>query len=228
MDLQDYLKDLLTIECDIQSKLNELKLIKTSYSLEFKSNEIKTLFKDYKLKLNEINDLCNLNLSSSSNNSKIEVYLNELKIQTEHLHKLEARFRNEYYVIQKKIANYEREQLFDDSTNGSTGDGPRERKINNDIVFKQTKLLTSNLIDLNRTMKSSLEHSNITLSKLQTSSNNIKQTQDEFSQMSLNINDSKRLLTKYDRREFTNKLLFIFSLFLFFSVVFYIVWKRLF
>jgi protein transport protein SEC20 len=225
MDLQDYLKDLLLIDCEIQNKLQQLSVIKSYNSLDQRSNEIKTLLKDYKQKLNDIKDVCSVVQSRHSN--KTEIYLNELKIQTDHFNKIEIKFRNEYYLAQKKLENSERDSLL--NLDKSSGDSNQQRKnIDKEILYSQSKALNDGLLESSQTIKSSLEQSNLALNKLLTSSDSIKQTSDEYSKMSMNINDSKRLLTKYDRREFTNKLLFLFSLCLFFSVVLYIIWKRLF
>jgi protein transport protein SEC20 len=226
MDLQDYLKDLLTIDCDIQTKLQQLSSIKSYNSLEQKSNEIKTLLKDYKQKLNEIKDVCSLIQSRNSN--KLDLYLNELKIQTDHFNKLEIKFRNEYYASQKRLETFERDSLLSTTNDNSGGDARQRKNIDKEILYSKSKTLNENLGESSRTIKSSLEQSNLALHKLQTSSDSLKQTHNEFDQMSSNISDSKRLLIKFERREFTNKLLFMFSLCLFFSVVLYILWKRLF
>ena len=226
MDLQDYLKDLLTIDCEINSNLQQLSAIKSYSTLNQKSNEIKSLLKDYKQKLNEIKDVCSLIQSRNSN--KIDIYLNELKIQTDHFNKIEIKFRNEYYLAEKRLEKSEREALFFSNDSNSAGDTTQRKNIDKEMVYSQSKALNESLLESSKTIKESLEQSNLALIKLQSSSDGIKQTSDEFNKMSLNINDSKRILTKFDRREFTNKLLFIFSLCLFFSVVFYIIWKRLF
>lgn len=63
---------------------------------------------------------------------------------------------------------------------------------------------------------------------LDESSKVIQNAQQEFNMMRVVIIDGKRLLTRLGRREFTDKLLIILCLCFFFSVVFYIVWKRLF
>ena len=226
MDLQDYLKDLLLIDCEIQAKIQLLSIIKSYNTLDQRSSEIKALLKDYKQKLNDIKDVCSVVQSRNSN--KTEIYLNELKIQTDHFNKIEIKFRNEYYLAQKKLENSERDSLLHSSSE-SGGDNIQQRKnIDKEILYNQSKVFNENLLESSQTIKSSLEQSNLALNKLQSSSDSIKQTSDDYNKMSLNINDSKRLLTKYDRREFTNKLLFVFSLCLFFSVVLYIIWKRLF
>ena len=53
------------------------------------------------------------------------------------------------------------------------------------------------------------------------------ETNEEFKSMSGHIYTSKKLLTKYNRRELTDRLLIILALVFFFSTVVYIVKKRL-
>lgn len=53
-------------------------------------------------------------------------------------------------------------------------------------------------------------------------------TQKELTGMASDIHNSGRLLTKYGRRECTDKFLILFAIIFFFSTVLYIVKKRLF
>ncbi len=53
-------------------------------------------------------------------------------------------------------------------------------------------------------------------------------THEEFKTMTGHIQNSRKLLTKYSRREFTDKLLIFLALVFFFATVLYIIKKRLF
>lgn len=59
-------------------------------------------------------------------------------------------------------------------------------------------------------------------------SKQVSDTHEEFKSMSGHIQNSKKLLTKYSRRELTDKLLIFLALVFFFASVLYIVKKRLF
>jgi hypothetical protein len=234
MDLQNYLQDLLTIDCNLQTKLQQLCLSQTRNNLEQKATEIKIYLKEYKQKLSEIKDFCNILKNNDNDSTKKEVFIKEFQIQNDHLVKIETNFRNVYLNQKKKVDNLERDSLLDDSMTDAANTSPtksnqmRHRNTNKDDLIKQSSGITENLSELNRIIKSSLSQSKATLNTLEVSSKTLKSTHDEFNAMSTTIYDGKRLLTKYDQREFTNKLLFVFSLCLFFSVVFYIIWKRLF
>ena len=60
------------------------------------------------------------------------------------------------------------------------------------------------------------------------SSNQITETHEEFKSMTGHIQNSRKLLTKYSRRELTDKLLIFLALVFFFSTVFYRLKKRMF
>ena len=60
------------------------------------------------------------------------------------------------------------------------------------------------------------------------SSGQVGETNEEFKSMSGHIQNSRKILTRYSRREFTDKLLIFLALVFFFATVLYIVKKRFF
>jgi hypothetical protein len=278
-EFQAYLQDLLTIDCELQTNLQQLSLIKSRESLEQKSNEIKKNLRQFKDKLSEIKDFCdtiqststsitsgllpdgivnrlksrnriNSNASSSLNStssllssspssslssvlsSPKELYINELQIQREHLTSIEARFRNAYLAAQVNIDQMERAKLMEDYNDGSEIDNKKleakKANINNQMLLKQSNEMTNKLNEINRQLKWTETQTSDIIPVLETSSKSLRNVQQEFGLMRTSINDGKRLLIRLSRREFTDKLLTILCLCFFFTVVFYIVWKRLF
>lgn len=104
----------------------------------------------------------------------------------------------------------------------------KKRNINNQLILKQTNEMTSKLNEINRQLKWTENQTSDIIPVLGETSEKIQKTQQEFTLMKTVIIDGRRLLTRLGRREFTDKLLIIIGLCFFFSVVFYIVWKRLF
>jgi hypothetical protein len=96
------------------------------------------------------------------------------------------------------------------------------------MILKQSSEITSKLSDINRQLKWTENQTSDTVASLDESSKIIRNTQQEYGFMKNVISDGKRLLVRLSRREFTDKLLIILCLCFFFSVVFYIVWKRAF
>ena len=262
MDIKSYLKDLLTIDCDIQSNLQNLLLVTNRDGLEKRSNEIKRGLKEFKEKLKEMKDFCDMLDSSDQSSSFINrlsasgaksggggagddekrlsssptktIFQNELMNQKEHLFTIESRFRNTYLAAQVKLDQMEREVLFqNNSNNGRSKLDPeeiaaRKRQISAQMLVKQSNEMTNKLDDINRQIHQSLNQTSDIIPVLDNTSKTIKNVQQEFGGMSTAIKDGRRLLTRLSQREFTDKLLMILCMCFFFTVVFYIVWKRLF
>jgi hypothetical protein len=131
---------------------------------------------------------------------------------------------------QVKLDQIEREDLMNSKASGLDLESiaAKKRSINNQLLLKQTSEITSKLSDINRQLKWTENQTSEIIPVLDESSKVIRNTQQEFGFMKVVIVDGKRLLVRLSRREFTDKLLIILCLCFFFSVVFYIVWKRLF
>jgi len=129
-----------------------------------------------------------------------------------------------------KLDQIEREDLMNSKASGLDLESiaAKKRSINNQLLLKQTSEITSKLSDINRQLKWTENQTSEIIPVLDESSKVIRNTQQEFGFMKVVIVDGKRLLVRLSRREFTDKLLIILCLCFFFSVVFYIVWKRLF
>lgn len=224
MDFQDFLKDLLTIDCAIETKLQELQVCSKREKLDLISNDIKEELRNYKEKLKEMKEFCDLLLAS---NDKKDIYSKELEVQRDHLNRKESTYRNRYLESNRRIDKQERNDLFD-NINDNSSVKIRQRFVDKETILKQARLNTDSLHELNNTLRSSLAHSNDTLNSLITSSNSINNINDEFKSMNVNISDGKRLINKYDQRDLTYKAVLLFSLLFFFSVVLNIIWKRAF
>ena len=129
-----------------------------------------------------------------------------------------------------KLDQLEREDLLNSKNPDLDIDSiaARKRSINNQLLLKQTSEITCKLGEINRQLKWTEKQTSEMIPVLDESSKVIRNTEQEFGFMKVVIVDGKRLLVRLGRREFTDKLLIILCLCFFFSVVFYIVWKRLF
>ncbi|XP_064603283.1 vesicle transport protein SEC20-like [Liolophura sinensis] len=114
----------------------------------------------------------------------------------------------------------------EDLLKGSTD--VRKRNINNkESLVSSANSITESLMSLSKMMSGQVVQSQDTISSLESSSNTITGTREEFRSMSGHIQNSRKLLTKYNRREVTDKLLIFLALVFFFSTVLYIVKKRI-
>lgn len=95
------------------------------------------------------------------------------------------------------------------------------------LAFQQDSV-TEKMLAITRHLSETTQRSAATLETLANSSTNVEGTQDELQNTAGSILQSKKLLKKYGRREFTDKILVFFAFTLFIAVVLYIVQKRLF
>lgn len=88
--------------------------------------------------------------------------------------------------------------------------------------------MTENLFTISRLMADQVKHSENALDLLVNTSTVITESQEESRQMSSAILQSKKLLSKYGRREMTDRVLIILALLFFFACVLYVLKRRLF
>lgn len=104
----------------------------------------------------------------------------------------------------------------------------RKRVTNAQQMRSESSKATQNLTQLVSRMNDEVVRSGETLESLVRSSEVLKTTDSEFGNMGATIQSSGRLLSKYSRREFTDKILIALASCLFFATVLYIVQKRMF
>ncbi|XP_067657991.1 vesicle transport protein SEC20-like [Haliotis asinina] len=130
--------------------------------------------------------------------------------------------RQSNLTTQLMIEKRSKEQLL------SGGISAKQRgKGNKETLAKTASNITENLMSLNKMLTSQLEQSELSMTMLASSSKTVTDTQDEFRNMGGHIENSRRLLTKYGRRELTDRLLIFLALVFFFATVLYIMKKRL-
>ncbi|XP_034037194.1 vesicle transport protein SEC20-like [Thalassophryne amazonica] len=104
----------------------------------------------------------------------------------------------------------------------------RQRKMTKEGMSQTASSITENLMSISRMMAQQVQQSEETMTTLATSSKTIQETSDEFKAMTGTIQLGRKLITKYNRRELTDKLLIFLALALFLATVLYILKKRLF
>uniref|UniRef100_T1JH73 Sec20 C-terminal domain-containing protein n=1 Tax=Strigamia maritima TaxID=126957 RepID=T1JH73_STRMM len=102
----------------------------------------------------------------------------------------------------------------------------RRRKRDKEELVKTSSGITDSLFALSQLMSNQVQQSEHVLSHLVGSSKTLTENQEEFKTMGSVIQQSQKLLTKYNRRELTDKILIFFALAFFFACVLYIVKKQ--
>ncbi|KAJ7316317.1 hypothetical protein JRQ81_002479 [Phrynocephalus forsythii] len=108
------------------------------------------------------------------------------------------------------------------------GDPLRQRKTTKESLAEGASNITENLMGISRMMSQQVRQSEETMQTLVNSSRTIMDANEEFKSMSGTIQLGRKLITKYNRRELTDKLLIFLALALFLATVLYILKKRLF
>lgn len=103
----------------------------------------------------------------------------------------------------------------------------RKAEDNRENIARTANDVTQNLLSISRVISDSINLSGDSLNTLVKSSGTIRKTDEELKDQSGVIKTGHRLLTKYSRRECTDKFLIFLALALFFSTVLYILKKRL-
>nr|CAD7259364.1 unnamed protein product [Timema shepardi] len=103
----------------------------------------------------------------------------------------------------------------------------RQKKDKKGLV-KISSNVTEQLLSISRHLADTTQRSADTLDSLANSSGNVQNTQQELLTTGSVITQSGKLLDKYGRREFTDKVLLFFAFAFFLACVVYIVQKRIF
>ncbi len=86
---------------------------------------------------------------------------------------------------------------------------------------------TESLMELRGMLQAQVQRSGATMQSLVSSSSQITNTKAEMEGIGAKVKVSSGLVSKYERRELTDKFLILSALVLFFGVVLYILQKRL-
>ncbi|XP_055743919.1 vesicle transport protein SEC20-like [Salvelinus fontinalis] len=102
------------------------------------------------------------------------------------------------------------------------------RKVIKEGLAQTSSDITESLMSIDQMMSQEVTQSEESITMLATSSQAVLEMNDEFKAMTGTIQLGRKLITKYNRRELTDKLLIFLALVLFLTAVFYIRKKRLF
>nr|SVE77281.1 EOG090X0EO1 [Daphnia lumholtzi]SVE77896.1 EOG090X0EO1 [Daphnia lumholtzi]SVE78526.1 EOG090X0EO1 [Daphnia lumholtzi]SVE79155.1 EOG090X0EO1 [Daphnia lumholtzi] len=103
----------------------------------------------------------------------------------------------------------------------------RQTKSKEELIKMSTNV-TANLRNISQSMASVLEQNRGTLEVLAQSSNTVSDNQDEFKVMGSALITTKKLVSRFGRRETTDLILIILALAAFFAACVYVIQKRMF
>jgi protein transport protein SEC20 len=161
---------------------------------------------------------------SESFESEMDGYLHQLEMNGMSLRRANA-------ASSKLISNKAKDALFSISNNKADLKQRQNvgvSKMDKNHLANESSAITDNLRAVSRMLADQVSQSEHTLHSLVNSSAVATETHEEFKTMGNVLVHSKKLLTKYGRREVTDKVLIFLALAFFFACVIYVVMKRLF
>jgi len=115
----------------------------------------------------------------------------------------------------------------DDGLRQRRPEAPKKKTVEKERLVNSVSDVTDNMMELSRKLTMQVEHSAAAVETLVSSSKTIQESHEEVQSMDAHINTSKKLLTKFERRQLTDHLLIFLALVFFYATVIYIVKKRL-
>ncbi|XP_030067675.1 vesicle transport protein SEC20 [Microcaecilia unicolor] len=203
--------------------------------------EIKALIQDIRDCVGPVSALTELN-------AKVKEKFHQLRFRIQDLEQLarEQDKESEKQTLLKEMENHKKQMLsnqtvwrkanlackiaIDNSEKDELlrgGDSVRQRKTTKENLTESASAITESLMSVSKMMVQQVQQSEETIQTLASSSRTILEANEEFKSMSGTIQLGRKLITKYNRRELTDKLLIFLALALFLSTVLYILKKRL-
>ncbi len=139
------------------------------------------------------------------------------------------RFKSANISCIAKLDKRGRDALLSSPSDMLMQSGNQRRKLKDKVeLVSQEGKATDQLSAISRNLAATVERSARTIEELAESSSTMKDASEEFKSMGAVIGLSGKLISKYARRENTDRVLILFAASFFFGVVFYILRKRVF
>ncbi|XP_044517614.1 vesicle transport protein SEC20 isoform X2 [Gracilinanus agilis] len=148
-------------------------------------------------------------------NAKVKEKFHHLRLRIQELEQMakEQDKESEKQALLQEVENHKKQML---------------RKTTKETLAQTSSSITESLMGISRMMSQQVRQSEEAMQILANSSRTILDANEEFKSMSGTIQLGRKLITKYNRRELTDKLLIFLALALFLATVLYILKKRLF
>ncbi|CAM5160094.1 unnamed protein product [Natator depressus] len=179
---------------------------------------VKEKFQHLRLRIQELEQMA----KERDKESEKQALLQEVENHKKQMFSNQTAWRKANLACKIAIDNSEKDELL------QRGDPLRQRKTTKESLAENASKITENLMGISRMMSQQVQQSEETMHTLANSSRTILDANEEFKSMSGTIQLGRKLITKYNRRELTDKLLIFLALALFLATVLYILKKRLF
>ncbi|ELW48014.1 Vesicle transport protein SEC20 [Tupaia chinensis] len=182
------------------------------------NTKVKEKFQQLRHRIQELEQLA----KEQDKESEKQLLLQEVENHKKQMLSNQTSWRKANLTCKIAIDNLEKAELL------RGGDPLRQRKSTKESLAQTSSTITESLMGISRVMSQQVQQSEEAMQTLVNSSRTILDANEEFKSMSGTIQLGRKLITKYNRRELTDKLLIFLALALFLATVLYIVKKRLF
>ncbi|XP_053320184.1 vesicle transport protein SEC20 [Spea bombifrons] len=182
------------------------------------NDQVKEKFHLLRMRIQDLEQLA----KEQDKESDKQVLLKEMECHKKQMLSNQTVWRKANLSSKQAIDNAEKDELL------VGGDPTRQRKVTKENLAQSASSITESLMGISRMMSQQVQQSEITVHTLATSSRTIQEANEEFKSMSGTIQLGRKLITKYNRRELTDKLLIFLALAFFLATVLYILKKRIF
>ncbi|XP_078267728.1 vesicle transport protein SEC20-like isoform X2 [Rhinoraja longicauda] len=181
--------------------------------------KVKEMFHQLRLRIQDLEQMA----KEQDKESEKQMLLAEVENHHKQMLSNQNAWRKANLACKLAIDKREKEELL------QSGDSSvRQRKMTKDGLVQTASSITESLMTISRMMSQQVQQSEESVQSLATSSRTVQETNEEFKNMTGTIQLGRKLITKYNRRELTDKLLIFLALALFLATVVYILKKRLF
>lgn len=182
------------------------------------NTKVKEKFQQLKQRIQELEQ----SAREQDKESEKQLLLQEVENHKKQMLSNQTSWRKANLTCKLAIDNLEKAELL------QGGDSLRQRKTTKESLAQTSSSITESLMGISRMMSQQVQQSEEAMQTLVSSSRTLLDANEEFKSMSGTIQLGRKLITKYNRRELTDKLLIFLALALFLATVLYIVKKRLF
>jgi len=209
----------IKLDLEIKALIQDIQGCDGQLILEDLNQSVADKIKEFKIKLEELERFAK---EQDRETNKVAL-LKEADQYRKQLASVQASLRKANFICQLTIERRYKEMLLDGSSE------TRQRKPASKQALANTATsVTENLMSLSRMMAAQVQQSEQTMGTLVSSSRVVGDTQEELKGMGGHIHSAHKIITKYGRRELTDKLLIFLALVFFFLSVLYVVKRRLF
>jgi protein transport protein SEC20 len=220
-DISDLQERLVKLNLKIRMRIEAFADCTASRQMEDLNAEVRELLAQFRSGVDAIKDT--VANSSSAESKKL---LQDAERHAMLMRELQKQFRAANLRCILEIQRRDKEELVGGAGGQLRHRGQGARSADRDSLVKESSAVTDGLSNISRQLAATVERSAKTMEELVQSSQTVEETHQEFMNMGSAIGQSKKLITKYGRREVTDRILILLAFAFFFACVFYILRKR--